>query len=168
MAVLTAQIVIDDLLEKFEDEITEVHEPYGLFTFTTTPQSVIPILEYLFFHNQFRFQFLTDVCGIHFPENKGRELGVIYHVHSLIHNIRLRIKVFVPIESPKVPTATKLFASANWQERETFDFYGIIFEGHPNLTRILNVDDMDYHPLLKQYPLEDQTRRDKEDLYFGR
>jgi NADH-quinone oxidoreductase subunit C len=80
----------------------------------------------------------------------------------------MRVKVFVPIDNPKVPSLTKIFASADWQERETFDFYGIIFEGHPNLTRILNVDDMDYHPLRKEYPLEDQTRRDKEDLYFGR
>ena len=74
----------------------------------------------------------------------------------------------MPIVNPSIATVTDLFAAANWQERETFDFYGIIFEGHPNLTRIMNVDEMDYFPLRKEYPLEDGTRTDKEDKYFGR
>ena len=168
MILLTPQIVVEDLLQKFSADLSDAHESYGINTFTVSTDKLTTVLDYLFFHNQFRFQFLTDLCGVHFPAQKGRELSVTYHVHSLINNIRLRFKVFVPIENPKVPTLTKLFASANWQERETFDFYGIIFEGHPKLTRILNVDDMDYHPLRKEYPLEDQTRRDKEDLYFGR
>jgi NADH-quinone oxidoreductase subunit C len=63
---------------------------------------------------------------------------------------------------------TSLYAAANWMERETFDFYGIIFTGHPNLRRILNADEMDYFPLRKEFPLEDATRSDKEDKYFGR
>jgi NADH-quinone oxidoreductase subunit C len=61
-----------------------------------------------------------------------------------------------------------LFDGANWQERETFDFFGVNFEGHPNMTRILNMDEMDYHPMLKQYHLEDGTREDKDDRFFGR
>jgi NADH-quinone oxidoreductase subunit C len=67
-----------------------------------------------------------------------------------------------------MPTATVLWPTANWMERETFEFYGINFVGHPDLRIILNVEDMDYHPLLKQYPLEDDTRTDKDDRYFGR
>ena len=69
---------------------------------------------------------------------------------------------------PDVFTATQLYSSANWMERETFDFYGVNFVGHPNLIRILNVDEMDYFPMRKQYPLEDQTRVDKDDAMFGR
>ncbi|MCS7027172.1 MAG: NADH-quinone oxidoreductase subunit C [Bacteroidia bacterium] len=168
MAELSHQIIIEDLISQFGNSISDIEVPYGMLTFTCEPAKIPELFEYLFFHKQFQFRFLTDLCGVHFPDNKGKELGVVYHVHSWLHNIYLRVKTFVPIENPRVPTLTKLYASANWQERETYDFYGIIFDGHPNLTRILNVDDMDYHPMRKEYPLEDATRRDKEDLYFGR
>ena len=71
-------------------------------------------------------------------------------------------------DPPKVPTVTSVYAAANWMERETYDFYGIIFEGHPNLKRILNVDEMTIFPMRKEYPLEDNTRKDKNDEMFGR
>jgi NADH-quinone oxidoreductase subunit C len=74
----------------------------------------------------------------------------------------------VPVEKPDVFTASKLFESANWMERETYDFFGVNFIGHANLKRILNVDEMDYFPLRKEFPLEDQTRIDKDDEMFGR
>ena len=82
--------------------------------------------------------------------------------------IRLRFKVYTSIENPEVFTATKIFAAANWMERETYDFYGVKFLGHPNLKRILNVDEMDYFPMRKEYPLEDFQRKDKDDEMFGR
>jgi NADH-quinone oxidoreductase subunit C len=117
---------------------------------------------------ELQFQFLTDLCAVHYPEQKERELAVVYHLHNLVDNIRIRLKVFTDINKPDVYTATKLFESANWMERETYDFYGVNFVGHPNLKRILNVDEMDYFPLRKEYPLEDQTRIDKDDEMFGR
>jgi NADH-quinone oxidoreductase subunit C len=169
MAELTNQAVLERLTQKFgEQTFTDVGEPYGLLTVTTTREQIIPILEFLHADELLQMNFLTTMCGIHYPSNKDKELGVIYHVHSLVHNVRLRIKIFFPIADPVVPTATKLYATANWMERETFDFYGVKFEGHPNLIRILNVEDMDYHPMLKHYPLEDGTREDKVDLFFGR
>jgi NADH-quinone oxidoreductase subunit C len=128
----------------------------------------LKLLTFLYDEPTLGFQFLTDLTGIHYPDQQGRELGAIYHVHNLKENIRLRIKVFVPIEKPDVFTTTGLFSGANWMERETYDFFGINFVGHPNLKRVLNVDEMDYHPLRKEYPLEDQTRIDKDDEMFGR
>ena len=95
-------------------------------------------------------------------------MAVVYHVQSMENNFRIRIKVFIPESNPKIPTATVLYESANWQERETYDFYGVIFEGHPNLVRILNVDDMVAFPMRKEHPLEDTNRIDKNDTYFGR
>ena len=165
---MTNQEVIEDIIKQFPENVSDVYEPYGLLTFTTTRKQIIPLLEYLYNHPTFQFQFLTDLCGIHYPDQKGKELGVIYHVHSLIHNVRVRIKVFFPIADPTIPSATVLYQTANWLERETYDFYGVIFTGHPNLIRILNVDEMDYFPMRKEYPLEDATRRDKEDEKFGR
>lgn len=165
---MTHQEIVEDLTSRYGNDIFDVHEPYGLLTLTTRRDRIIDLLQYLYNHKQFQFQFLTDLCGIHYPENAGHELGVIYHVHSLVHNVRIRIKVFLPIAEPEIPTATGLYATANWMERETYDFFGIIFKGHPNLRRILNVDEMDYFPMRKEYPLEDQTRRDKQDFHFGR
>ncbi|MDI9875947.1 MULTISPECIES: NADH-quinone oxidoreductase subunit C [Bacteroidota] len=166
---MTNEQIAQDLVAKFgEDKIYGIMENYGLLNVTTSVDTIVPLLHYLYQHPTFKFQFLTDLAGIHFPDAVGQELGVIYHLHSLENNVRLIIKLYVPIESPKVPTITGLYATANWMEREAFDFYGIIFEGHPNLIRILNVEDMDYHPMRKEYPMEDATRQDKIDALFGR
>jgi len=151
-----------------EAAFTDVAEPYGLLTATTTRERIHEIIAGLQQDQGLKFHFLTTLCGINYPENEGQELGVIYHLHSLTKNIRLRLKIFFPITDPVVPTITDLYNAANWLERETFDFYGVIFTGHPNLIRILNVEDMDYHPMRKEYPLEDGTREDKTDLFFGR
>jgi NADH-quinone oxidoreductase subunit C len=105
---------------------------------------------------------------VNYPEQKGAELVVVYHLHNLKENVRLRFSVSTGLDNTEVFTATKLFESANWMERETYDFFGINFVGHPNLKRILNVDEMDYFPLRKEFPLEDQTRIDKDDEMFGR
>ncbi|CAM4347396.1 NADH-quinone oxidoreductase subunit C [Cytophagaceae bacterium 50C-KIRBA] len=163
------QQIIDALQGQFgEEAMYGIAESHGILQVTTEVEHIVPMLHFLYQHPVLKFQFLTDLGGIHFPEAKGQELGVIYHLHSLENNVRLWIKIYVPIEKPEVPTVTGLFATANWMEREAFDFYGIIFEGHPNLIRILNVEDMDYHPMRKEYPLEDATRHDKIDELFGR
>ena len=85
-----------------------------------------------------------------------------------MNNFRIRLKAYVPIENPEIDSLVDIYAGANWMERETYDFYGIIFKGHPNLTRILNEDSMDYFPMRKEYRLEDETREDKDDTFFGR
>ncbi len=165
---LTNQLLLDHLTQKFGDAIFNVQEPHGLLTLTTTRENLLPLIEYLYHDKYLQMNFLTTMCGIHYPEQKGAELGMIYHVHSFVHNVRFRIKIFFPLQDPYVPTLTNLYLTANWMEREAFDFYGIIFNGHPNLIRILNVEDMDYHPMRREYRLEDGTREDKVDTFFGR
>jgi NADH-quinone oxidoreductase subunit C len=158
--------LISDLQSKYGNAIQNIEEQYGLLSFHTNKDQIIPILTYLNENETYKFRFLTDVCGVHYADEK--QLAVVYHVHSMENDFRLRIKVFLPESNPKIPTACKLYRSANWQERETYDFFGIIFEGHPNLKRILNVDDMVAFPLRKEFPLEDPNRVDKDDSYFGR
>ena len=160
--------LLKELKDQFSAFIYSVEEPYGLLTIELDKEQILPVIGFLKNHPTLQMIFFTDLCGIHFPDQKGKELGVIYHIHSLVHNLRLRIKCFMPIESPQINSISGLFGSTNWQERETFDFFGIEFVGHPNLKRILNVDEMDYFPMRKEYPLEDQTRTDKDDKYFGR
>ena len=165
---LTKEIIKERLTEKFGDQLTEWAEPYGLLTFTASAEMNLKVMQFLFDDDALRFRFLTDLTGVHFPDRKGEELSVVYHLHSLENNIRLRMKVYVSVAQPDVFTATQLFAGANWMERETYDFFGVNFVGHPNLTRILNVDEMDYFPMRKEYTMEDPTRIDKDDEMFGR
>jgi NADH-quinone oxidoreductase subunit C len=165
---LTNQYIQEKLQEKFGDVVSNFDESYNILSFEATAANNLKVLQFLFDEPSLQFQFLTDLCGVNFPDDAGREIGVVYHLHNLTQNIRLRFKIFVPVATPDVFTASNLFSSANWMERETYDFYGVNFVGHPNLKRILNVDEMDYFPLRKEYPLEDQTRIDKDDEMFGR
>lgn len=165
---LTNEIIRQKLTEKFGEAITGFEEPYGMLTFTTDKELNLKVLQYLYDEPALSFQFMTDLTAVHFPDQDGRELAVVYHMHNLIENVRLRYKIFTPIEKPDVYSASALYAAANWMERETYDFFGVNFVGHPNLKRILNVDDMEYFPLRKEYPLEDQRRTDKDDEMFGR
>jgi NADH-quinone oxidoreductase subunit C len=168
MSELTNVYIAEKIRNQFGDAILSASEPSDMLTLVVNPSIAHGVINWLKNDAEIKIQFLTDVCGAQFPEIEGQEFCVIYHLHSLTNNIRIRIKSFIPASNPIIATVTDLFESANWQERETYDFYGIIFEGHPNLTRILNVDEMDYFPLRKEFPLEDGTRTDKEDKYFGR
>ncbi|MDE3237125.1 MAG: NADH-quinone oxidoreductase subunit C [Bacteroidota bacterium] len=165
---LTNEIIKQKLVEKFGESVTSFEEPYGLLSFEAPKDMNLKVMQFLYDDEQLQFRFLTDLCAVHYPDNKGRELAVVYMLHNLNNNIRLRFKVFTDVNQPDVFTASRLFESANWMERETYDFFGVNFVGHPNLKRILNVDEMDYFPLRKEYPLEDQTRVDKDDEMFGR
>jgi NADH-quinone oxidoreductase subunit C len=165
---MTNQQIAEDIVAKFGENTHSFDEPWGLLTLTTNRQHIISLLEYLKHHKTFCFNFLTDLTGIHLPDNKDAEFGVIYHLHSLENNVRIRIKVFLSQDDIHIPTATTIWPTANWMERETFDFFGILFDGHPNLIRILNIEEMDYFPMRKEYALEDATREDKIDALFGR
>lgn len=156
--------LIEGLIKELPDARMEV-DSYGMINVWSTNENVHALIEHL---KENGFSYLTDLTGSHYPENEGSEFQVVYHLHNLYENSRVRVKVNLSKDSISIPTITDLFAGANWMERETFDFFGIEFTGHPNLSRILNVDDMDYHPMRKEYALEDETRADKEDKYFGR
>jgi NADH-quinone oxidoreductase subunit C len=165
---VTNEIIRQKLTERFGDGLSGWEEPYGMLTFTSIKDLNLKILQFLYDSDELKFRFLTDLCAVHYPDKAGEELSVVYHVHNLVDNIRIRFKVFTDIKKPDIFSATALYSSANWMERETYDFYGINFIGHPNLKRILNVDDMEYFPLRKEFPLEDQKRTDKDDEMFGR
>jgi NADH-quinone oxidoreductase subunit C len=167
MGTLSNQVVIQKLTARFADKISVPTEPFGLLTLETNTETIAEVLRFLKEDKELQFNYLTDITGIHYPEQE-LAIGVIYHLHSLTHNVRIRIKVFLSAANPSIPTATTLWQGANWMERETFDFYGVQFEGHPDLRRILNVDDMTVFPMRKEYPLEDPNRVDKKDLFFGR
>jgi NADH-quinone oxidoreductase subunit C len=151
---------------KYEGEILRTEMLYDFLTITLKKEKIIEIIRHLYDHADTGFKFLTTLCGIHYPDTS--QIAIMYQLHNLQTNERLRLKIYLPEENPKVDTLTSVFPSANWMERETYDFFGVTFEGHPNLTRILNVEDMIMFPMRKEFPLEDQIRQDKNDTMFGR
>jgi len=158
--------LVSIIKEKFEDQVVLVEQLYDFLTITLKKDRITEIIQFLYDHPDTKFQFLTTLAAVHYPDNN--QIGLMYQLHNMYSNERVRLKIYLPIENPVAPTLTNIFAAANWMERETYDFYGVIFEGHPNLKRILNVDEMIIFPMRKEYPLEDQTREDKEDDMFGR
>jgi NADH-quinone oxidoreductase subunit C len=167
MSKITNEEIIGLIAAKFGDTVQIAGEPYGLLTIETTREQIIDVLTFLKEDATLKFGFLTDITAIHIPELE-KQTGVIYHLHSLQNNIRIRIKVFLADGDVHIPSATVLWDGANWMERETYDFFGVDFTGHPDLRRILNVDDMTVFPMRREYPLEDPNRVDKKDYFFGR
>jgi NADH-quinone oxidoreductase subunit C len=156
------------LKDVFGGKIGDFSAPSDLLTLEVSADTVHSVIEWLKKDVALKISYLTLLGAVHYPEEKGRELAVVYHLHSLVNNFRIRLKAFISVENPTIASITDIYAGANWMERETFDFYGIQFEGHPNLTRILNEETMDYFPMRKEYQLEDGTREDKDDRFFGR
>ena len=167
MAKITNEELLQKISEKFGEAVTVIGEPFGLLTLETSRESIIGILDYLKHDTVLQFIYLTDITAVHYPQQE-KAIGVIYHLHSLVNNIRVRIKVFLTDGDVHIPTASNLWNGANWMERETYDLFGVIFDGHPDLRRILNVDDMTAFPMRKEFPLEDPNRVDKKDYFFGR
>ncbi|HEX5001484.1 MAG TPA: NADH-quinone oxidoreductase subunit C [Bacteroidia bacterium] len=167
MVQLNAQEVADRLQAKFGNKIRHVEEPHGFLTITVAREAVKDIIQWLYDEPTLEFRFLTNCNGMHFPDGTEK-FGMVYHLHSLTNNFRLRLKTFTNEDPPVFPSLTPIFKAANWMERETYDFFGFKFTGHPDLRRILNMDNLEGWPLRKEFPLEDPFRKDKDDAMFGR
>ena len=165
---LNNEYVLKRLQDQFSEAIEGQNIAFDFMNVEFNSARASEILGFLKNDPELNFMYLTDLCAVHMPAQSGKEIGVIYHLHNLEHNYRFRLKSWLPEKNPEIATATPFWLSANWMERETYDFYGVRFIGHPDLKRILNVDHMEVFPMLKQYPLEDTTRTDKEDRFFGR
>jgi NADH-quinone oxidoreductase subunit C len=160
------QLVVNKLTSHFNDAIVMNEVLTDMLCLTVKKESIPTVLFLLRNDIDLQYNFLTTLCGMH--DQKNNQLGVVYHLHSFMHNHRIRIKTYTSLNEPTIPTIISIWPAANWMEREAFDFFGIQFEGHPNLKRILNEEDMVAFPMRKDFPLEDQTREDKDDSMFGR
>jgi len=166
---LTNEIIQNTLSQVFTPKVENFHLLHDILTFEVKPDALYEVIQFLKTDASMNFNFLTDVCGVHYPDyEEERQFCVVYHLHNWIDNIRIRIKSYLPASDPSIDSIVSLYPGANWQERETYDFFGIIFKNHPQLKRILNMDEMESFPLRKEYPLEDQGRTDKDDRFFGR
>ncbi|MGV0427663.1 NADH-quinone oxidoreductase subunit C [Corynebacterium pyruviciproducens] len=102
---------------------------------------------------QLRYETCSSVSGVHYPHDKDAELHAVYHLYSFTHNRRIRLEAVCPVDEPHIPSLTSIYPGVNFHERETWDMFGIIFDGHPCLTRILMPDDWSGHPQRKDYKL---------------
>ena len=136
-----------------DEAIEKVVVHRGELTFFIRRAHLLDVARQLRDDPELRFEFCSGVSGVHYPEDKGRELHAVYHLLSMTHNRRVRLEVACPDADPQVPSSISVYPTNDWHERETFDFFGIIFDGHPALTRIEMPDDWPGHPQRKDYPL---------------
>ncbi|WP_395657107.1 NADH-quinone oxidoreductase subunit C [Nocardioides sp.] len=125
----------------------------GEITFHVRREDLLTVVRLLRDDERLRFELLSGVSGVHYPEDTGRELHAVYHLLSMTHNRRIRLEVTAPDADPHIPSIVAVYPTSDWHERETFDMFGIVFDGHPALTRILMPDDWPGHPQRKDYPL---------------
>ena len=137
----------------FSDAIERVVVDRGEITFYVRRERLTEVAAKLRDDPALRFELCSGVSGVHYPDDTGRELHAVYHMLSITHNRRVRLEVSAPDADPHVPSLVGVYPTCNWHERETWDFFGIIFDGHPGLTRIEMPDDWKGHPQRKDYPL---------------
>jgi NADH-quinone oxidoreductase subunit C len=137
----------------FSDAIERVVVDRGELTFHVRRERLPEVAAKLRDDPALRFELCGGVSGVHYPADADRELHAVYHLLSITHNRRVRLEVSVPDADPHIPSLVGVYPTCNWHERETWDFFGIIFDGHPALTRIEMPDDWKGHPQRKDYPL---------------
>ena len=146
--------VADDLeraYPDFSDAIERVVVDRGELTLHVKREKLVEVAFIL--RDKLKFEMCMGVNGVHYPEQTGREMHAVYPLLSMSKNQRIRLEVSVPDADSHIPSVVEVWAGNNWHERETYDMFGIIFDGHPGLTRILMPDDWDGHPQRKDYPL---------------
>lgn len=144
---------VDILNEQVPGAIERVIVDRGGLTLTLHAERVLDVAWVLRDDARLRFEVCQSVSGVHFPADEGHELVAVYHLLSMTHNRRIRLQATVPDAHPHLPSVVRVYPAADWHERETWDMFGIVFDGHPALTRILMPDDWPGHPQRKDYPL---------------
>ena len=168
MAIETA-LIQEKIVQRFANKVSNFGMQKDVFSFEVTSDSIREVILFLKEEEDTNFHFLTDLCGVHYPDNSiDQQFCVVYHLHNWIENTRIRVKTYLNGAQPEIASISDIFLSSNWMERETYDFYGINFMGHPQLKRILNMDEMVSFPMRKEFPMEDNGRTDKDDRFFGR
>jgi len=152
--------VVDVLAEVLEEQgtaldaaIEKVVVDRGELTLHVRREHLVTVCQALRDDQDLRFELGLGVSGVHYPQDEGRELHAVYHLHSVTHRRKLRLEVAVSEADPHIPSSTSVYPGHDWHERETYDFFGIVFDDHPGLARIEMPDDWPGHPQRKDYPL---------------
>jgi NADH-quinone oxidoreductase subunit C len=146
--------IAERIKESFHGEVLDVKEFRGQVSVIVKKDKILAICGYLREDRDLDFDFLTDLCGMDYLGRKEKRFEVVYHLYSIGHRHRIRLRAEVAEDDPEIDSVTPVWIGANWHEREAFDMYGIAFNGHPDLRRILLPEDWEGHPLRKDYPLK--------------
>lgn len=145
--------IAEKIKEKFPLEVLDVTNFRDQVSVSVKRGRIIDICRYLCEDPEIQMDFLSDLCGVDYPE-RGFRFEVVYNLYSLKYKHGIRIKAMIPERDPTIDSVTSIWRGANWHEREACDMFGIVFNGHPDLRRILMPEDWDGYPLRKDYPLE--------------
>lgn len=145
------------LQDRFEADIVEWKEQWGELTAVVEPEAIVRVCQFLRDEPGLEYNFLSSVTGVDLGVGADPRFEVVYHLYSIGQHHRIRLKVRVNEDGP-VPTVTGVWKAADWYERETYDFFGVLFDGHLNLRRIMMPDDYEGHPLRKDFPLRGYSR----------
>lgn len=150
---------VDALKAALPDSVLDVHSFRDETTIIVKSADIVTVMRYLRDTKGLIYNYLSDISAVdYYPElNRPERFGVAYHIYSMLYNRRLRVKVFLPEADPTVPTVTVVWPAANWLEREAYDLMGVVFQGHPDLRRVLMPDDWEGHPQRRDYPLGYET-----------
>ncbi len=149
---------------RFPEAIVESRIFRNELTLIVKKEYITDIARFLKDDNELDFNFLSDLCGVDRAETDDI-FEVVYHLYSIRKNHRVRLKVSIPSDEPHIPTVTDVWKTADWHERETFDMFGVQFDGHPDLRKILMPEEFEGHPLRKDYPLEGRQPATLRDTY---
>jgi NADH-quinone oxidoreductase subunit C len=140
--------------DAFGETVYRVVVDRGEMTLHVRREELVRVMRALRDEPSLRFEMCLGVSGVHYPDDSGNELHAVYHLLSITHDSRrIRVEVSCPDEDPRIPSVVGVYPAVDWHERETWDMFGIVFDGHPALTRILMPDDWPGHPQRKDYPL---------------
>jgi len=141
-----------DLKKRFGDAVLDAGVFRGEVTVVVAPDRIVEACRFLKLDPDLSFEMLSDLTGIHYAD-RDYEYEVVYHLYSFRNNCRIRLKIRLA-ETNRAPTVTGVWSGADWREREAYDLVGIVFDGHPDLRRILMPEDFEFHPLRKDFPVE--------------
>jgi NADH-quinone oxidoreductase subunit C len=145
--------IAEKLKKEFRHEVMNVSDFRGQVSVTVKRERILDICHFLKVSPEISMDYLADLCGVDYPERRFR-FEVVYNFYSIKHNHSIRIKALLPGDAPAIESVIYLWKTAGWHEREAFDMFGIIFNSHPDLRRILMPEDWEGHPLRKDYPLK--------------
>ena len=144
--------IVEKLKSRFGDQSIHPSEFRDELTIVVPKERIVEVCRFLKEDAELQFDLLADLCGIDMNTPEKR-FGVIYNLYSFSNKNRIRLKTFTEEDDPKVPTVTGVWGTANWHERETYDMFGVVFEGHPDLRRVYMPEEFEHHPLRKDFPL---------------
>jgi NADH-quinone oxidoreductase subunit C len=145
--------IAQKIKEKFPDEVLDITQFRDQVSVVVKRDRILEICRYLFEDPDIHMNYLSDLCGVDYPGREYR-FEVVYNLYSIKHRHRIRLKALIPEDDPSIDSVVPVWKGANWHEREACDMFGIIFNGHPDLRRILMPEDWEGYPLRKDYPLE--------------